>query len=292
MKSKKLKLNITDIVIFLVMIFLCFVTLYPFVYAISYSFSNGHSVLTNPVSFLPVDFTLENYKAVFSNDKIARAFVVSVMRTVIGLSYTLFITGTAAYTLSKRYLPGNRFFSYFFIIPMYVSGGMIATYVNISHLGLMNNFFVYIFPYGFAAYYMLIMRTYFAGIPISLEESAQLDGAGDIRIFFQIIAPLSKPIFATIALFAGVMQWNMWFDAMVYVPRASLHPLQLVLQNVLKQAAGLANMKQLAQSGEMKITAEAVQMATLVVATVPILLIYPFVQRYFVKGVMIGAVKA
>ena len=292
MKRNKIKLDITDILIFLIMVLLCFVTLYPFVYAISYSFSNGHSVLTHPVSFFPVDFTMENYKAVFNNDKIARAFFISFSRTVIGLTYTLFVTGTAAYTLSKRHLPGNRFFSYFFIIPMYVSGGMIATYVNISHLGLMNNFLVYILPYGFFAYYMLIMRTYYSSIPVSLEESAQLDGAGDVRIFFQIIAPLSKPIFATIALFAGVLQWNMWFDAMVYVPRASLHPLQLVLQNVLKQAAGLANMKQLAQSGDMKITAEAVQMATLVVATVPILVIYPFVQRYFVKGVMIGAVKA
>lgn len=279
-------------VIILIMLLLCFVTLYPFIYTISYSFSNGHSVLTKPITFFPVNPTLSNYRAVFKNDEIARSFSISILRTLTGLLYTLLITGTAAYALSKRYLPGNRFFSYFFIIPMYIGGGMIATYVNISQLGLMNNFLVYILPHGFIAYYMLIMRTYFAEIPVSLEESAQLDGAGDIRIFFQIVAPLSKPIFATIALFAGVMQWNSWFDAMLYVPNSKLHPLQLVLQHVLKQASGLANMKLLTQTSEVKVTADAVQMATLVVATVPILVIYPFVQRYFVKGIMIGAVKA
>ena len=175
---------------------------------------------------------------------------------------------------------------------MYISGGMIATFVNVVHLGLMNRLLVYILPYGFFAYYMLIMRTYYNTIPDSLEESAQLDGAGDVLIFFRIIMPLSKPIFATIALFAGVMQWNMWFDAMVYVSNVRLHPLQLVLQNVLKQASGLADIKLLTQAIEIKVTVESVQMATLFVATVPILCIYPFVQRYFVKGVMIGAVKA
>ena len=175
---------------------------------------------------------------------------------------------------------------------MYIGGGMIAVYVNIAQLGLMNNFLVYILPYGFIAYYMLIIRTYFASIPVSLEESAQLDGAGDVLIFFRIILPLCKPVFATIALFAGVFQWNSWFDAMVYVPNTKLQPLQLVLQHVLKQAFGLANMRMLVQSSEVKVTAEAVQMATLIIATVPILMIYPFVQRYFVKGIMIGAVKA
>ncbi len=290
--GKGKKIDIPNSIINIIMILLCIVTLYPFIYTLSYSFSDGHAVLSNPITLLPVKPTLDNYRAVFGNDKIAKAFVVSVLRTVIGLTYTLMVTGTAAYTLSKRFLPGNRFLSYFFVLPMYVGGGMIATFVNIAQLGLMNKFLVYILPYGFFAYYMLIMRTYYAGIPDSLEESAQLDGASDIRIFFSIIVPLSAPIFATIALFAGVLQWNMWFDAMVYVPNTSLHPLQLVLQNVLKQASGLANMKLLAQAAEIKVTAEAVQMATLIIATVPILAIYPFVQRYFVKGIMIGSVKA
>ena len=274
------------------MVVLCVATLYPFIYTFSYSLSDGRTVLSNPVTFLPVDPTFDNYRAVFNNKKIVRAFFISVFRTVVGLSYTLMITGMAAYMLSKRFLPGNKFFSYFFVIPMYIGGGMIATFVNIVQLGLMNKLLVYILPYGFFAYYMLIMRTYYNTIPDSLEESAQLDGAGDVLIFFRIIMPLAKPIFATIALFAGVMQWNMWYDAMVYVSNVRLHPLQLVLQNVLKQASGLADIKLLAQAIEIKVTVESVQMATLIVATVPILCIYPFVQRYFVKGVMIGAVKA
>lgn len=286
------RITISQCIIYLIMALICFVTLYPFIYTLSYSFSDGNAVLTSPITFLPVEPTLNNYKAAFDNDNIVRSFFISVSRTLIGLLYTLSVTAMAAYALSKRFLPGNRFFSYFFIIPMYIGGGMIAVYVNIAQLGLMNNFLVYILPYGFIAYYMLIIRTYFASIPVSLEESAQLDGAGDVLIFFRIILPLCKPVFATIALFAGVFQWNSWFDAMVYVPNTKLQPLQLVLQNVLKQAFGLANMRMLVQSSEVKVTAEAVQMATLIIATVPILMIYPFVQRYFVKGIMIGAVKA
>lgn len=278
--------------IYAIMILLCIFTLYPFLYTISYSFSDGHAVLSNPVTLLPVSPTLNNYRAVFQNDEILQAFGVSVFRTVVGLAVTLTVTGMAAYMLSKRNLPGNRFFSYFLVIPMYLNGGMIAKFVNIAHLGLMNNVLVYILPYGIVAYFMLIMRTYFGSIPDSLEESAELDGAGDILIFFRIVVPLSAPIFATIALFAGVFQWNQWYDAMVYVPNPDLHPLQLLLQNVLKQASGLANIKLLAQAVDIQVTAEAVQMATLVVAVVPILAIYPFVQRYFVKGIMIGAVKA
>lgn len=286
------KISIANIIIYLIMVILCVATLYPFIYTFSYSLSDGRAVLSNPVTLLPVEPTFNNYRAVFNNKKIVRAFFISVFRTVVGLTYTVMITGMAAYMLSKRFLPGNKFFSYFFVIPMYISGGMIAAFVNIVHLGLMNKLLVYILPYGFFAYYMLIMRTYYNTIPDSLEESAQLDGAGDVLIFFRIIMPLAKPIFATIALFAGVMQWNMWFDAMVYVSNVRLHPLQLVLQNVLKQASGLADIKLLTQAIEIKVTVESVQMATLIVATVPILCIYPFVQRYFVKGVMIGAVKA
>jgi putative aldouronate transport system permease protein len=274
------------------MVIICLLTLYPFVYTISYSFSDGHAVLSNPITLLPVAPTLNNYRAVFQNDDIIQAFAISVFRTVTGLTLTLFVTGMAAYMLAKRNLPGNRFFSYFFVIPMYLNGGMIARFVNIAQLGLMNNVLVYVLPYGFVAYFMLIMRTYYASIPDSLEESAELDGAGDTMIFFRIVVPLSAPIFATIALFAGVFQWNQWYDAMVYVPNPALHPLQLLLQNVLKQASGLANIKLLAQAVDIQVTAEAVQMATLIVAVVPILAIYTFVQRYFVKGIMIGAVKA
>ena len=286
------RVSFANIVILFVFALLCIVTLYPFLYTLSYSFSDGIAVLSRPITLMPVRPTLNNYRAVFSNDNIMRALSVSVFRTTVGLSFTVLVTGMAAYMLSKRHLPGNRLFSYFFIIPMYISGGMIATFVNIAHLGLMNNLLVYILPYGFIAYYMLIMRTHFAAIPESLEESAELDGAGDLVKFFRIVVPLSTPVFATIALFAGVFQWNQWFDAMVYVPNPRLQPLQLVLQKVLRQATGLADLKLLAQEIDIKITADAVQMATLIVAVTPVLMIYPLLQRYFVKGIMIGAVKA
>ncbi len=183
----KTRVKIADIIIYIIMIALCFVTLYPFIYTLSYSFSNGHEVLTHPITFLPVKPTLANYQAAFNNNKIARSFFISASRTFLGLSYTLIVTGMAAYMLSKRFLPGNRFFSYFFIIPMYISGGMIATFVNISHLHLMNKFLVYILPHGFVAYYMLIIRTYFMGIPDSLEESAPC--AFSFRLFCPSACP-------------------------------------------------------------------------------------------------------
>jgi putative aldouronate transport system permease protein len=191
-------------------------------------------------------------------------------------------------------MPGRRFFALLLVVPMYITGGMIANYVNIYQLGLFNNFFVYILPAGFVTFYMLIMRTYFNTIPPSLDESARLDGASELKIFVFIILPLSMPIISTVALFAGVGQWNSWFDAMVYTSSRSLRPLQMVLQSILLANDTQAMMRQAAQQARTKtaVSPETIQMATLIVATVPIMLVYPFLQKYFVKGMMIGAVKS
>ena len=294
-RSRLRRATFADYVIFLGVLILAFVSLYPFIYCLSYSLSSTQGILIKRVYFLPVEFTVENYKIVFRNPTIMPAFGISVTRTVLGVLYTCSVTGLASYSLSKHDMPARRALALFLLIPMYINGGMIATYVNIYQLGLFNKFAVYILPAGFVTFYMLIMRTYFDSLPVSMEESAKLDGAGNLTVFLRIILPLSMPIFATVALLAGVSQWNSWFDAMVYTQSASLRPLQMVLQGILMQNSAATMMRQAVQEGRgeaNKVSPETIQMATLVITTVPIVCIYPFLQRYFVKGIMIGAVKA
>ena len=286
--------TIGDIVVLAAVLLFSAFTLYPFLYCLAYSLSDSKAILVNPVYIWPVKFTLENYRIVFINQMIMPAFSVSVTRTVVGVLYTCVVTGLASYALTKTDMPGRRFFALLLVIPMYLNGGIIANYVNIYQLGLFNNFMVYILPAGFVTFYMLIMRTYFNTIPSSLDESARLDGASEIHIFIRIIFPLSMPIIATVALFAGVWQWNSWFDAMVYTSSRSLRPLQMVLQSILLANDTQAMMRQAAQQARTKtaVSPETLQMATLIVAVFPIIIVYPFLQKYFVKGMMIGAVKS
>lgn len=267
--------------------------IYPFLFCLNYSLSNSLAASVENPYFWPVGATLENYRVVFSDSYIVPAFVISLLRTVGGIVYTLIVTGLASYAISKRKLPGNKIITYVLLIPMYVSGGMIASYVNIYQLGLINNFFVYILPGGFVTFYMLVMRTYFDSLPASIEESARIDGAKETTIFFRVVLPLSMPIVATIALFAGVGQWNSWFDAMVYVPNRRLQPIQMLLQNVLmsNSPTDFKMKAEMSRTGRVQVSLQTIQMATLIVTTIPIVLVYPFLQKYFVKGMFIGAVK-
>jgi putative aldouronate transport system permease protein len=273
-----------------IMVLLCVITVFPFLNALAYAFSDPIKVLQGWVSIFPRGFTLENFQRVFQSDALPRAAFISVSRTVLGIIYHVFFTGIAAYALSFVRLPFNRTLTLFFIIPMFVFPGMIPVYVNISQLGLMNSFWVYVLPHAFGAYIMLIMRTYFRGIPMELIESAYIDGAGQMRIFAQVIVPLSMPIIAVVALFHGVWQWNSWLDAMLYVNRVKLHPLSMLLQRMIQEAEDTEAMM-VGQGGYQRLSPQSVRMTMLVVITAPIVLIYPFFQRYFVKGVMIGAVK-
>lgn len=269
--------------------------LYPFAHAIAVSFSDTIAAMTQTISVFPIRPTIDNYRVVLSNPLLINAFGVSVGRTVVGVVYSLLITGLAAYAMSKRQIPGNRAIAIYLIIPMYFTGGLLPLYILIYNLGLFNNFLVYILPHGFWAFNMLIMRTFFDTIPASLEESARIEGASEIYIYFRIIFPLSLPVMATIAMFNGVWQWNQWFDALLYITRDRLLPLQSILQQLLQEALAT---RMLAEQGIFEgmrssatLSPEAVKMSTLVVTTVPIVLVYPFLQRYFVKGAVIGAVK-
>ena len=294
--SKKLisKGILTELVLRFIMLIITVAILYPFLYCIAYSLSDNVAVMTKNVTVIPIGFTLSNYSEVFKQPNIINSFFVSVGRTFGGVVWTLLITGFAAYAISKRDMPGNRVLSMLLIIPMYISGGLIPTYVLMFQLRLVNNFLIYILPHGFWAFNMLLMRTYFDTIPKSLEESAKLDGAGDLCIYIRIILPLSMTIIAVIAMYSGVWQWNSWFDAMLYVSNPKLKPLQAVLQELIMSS--FASTLQLAQSGgkgmQGQSSPEAIRMATLVFTTLPIVCMYPFFQKHFVRGVMIGAVKA
>ena len=224
-------------------------------------------------------------------DIIYTSTLISIFRTVGGVLYSTVITGLASYAISKRDMPGNRAIA-LFDHPDVRLGQPAALYVTISQLHLFNNLLVYILPHGFWAFNMLLMRTYFDTIPPELEESARIDGASELTIFLKIIVPLSMPIFAVIAMFNGVWQWNSWFDAALFVTRFDLRPLQNVLQSLIQENTADLVMLMQGRIQERTVSAETIRMTTLIVTTLPIVFIYPFFQKHFIRGIMIGAVKA
>lgn len=286
------KLSTSQILFGAIMTLIAIITVYPFWYCFVYSFSSAEQAAMTNVVLWPVGFTLDNYVTVFKMDMIYRSALISVYRTVGGVIYSSIITGLASYAISKREMPGNRAIALFLIIPMYVSGGLLPYYVTIAQLGLFNNLLVYILPHGYWAFNMLLMRTYFDTIPPEMEDSARIDGANELIIFLRIIVPLSMPIFAVIAMFNGVWQWNSWFDAQLFVTKFDLRPLQNILQSLIRENTADLIMLMQGRIQERTVSAETIRMTTLIVTTLPIVFIYPFFQKYFIRGIMIGAVKA
>lgn len=285
------------------MLILVVIMLYPFLNMLAITFSDGVSVLTGKVNILPKNFTLSNYQVVLNSDNIWNSFGVSVAKTVLGTVAQLTITSLAAYALSKKTLPGRSAFIMYLYIPSVISGGMIPSFIVVRSLGLMNSFWVYIIPSLFGFFNMILLRTYFEGLPHSLEESARVDGASNMRIFFNIVLPLSKPVLATVSLYIAVGQWNDWFTTALYnFQNEKLWPLQYILQQILQQSSMAQKLAdEMAGAGYSSVEIEAIQTAitprsiqytVLMVATIPIIVVYPLLQKYFVKGVMVGAIKS
>ena len=280
------------IITFILMLFVI-LCIYPFYYMLIYSLSDP-TASTQGIAFLPRDFTFANYRKVLNLPEIPRALMVSVARTVLGTATTLACCGIFAYLVTQQKMYFRKLIYRSVIVTMYVSGGLIPTFLVIMGLGLRNNFLVYILPLAMNAFYVILIKTFIEQLPASLEESAQLEGAGVLTRFFFVIAPLSKPIFATIAIFAAVHQWNSWFDAMIYMSRNDLKPLMLILYEYQQETQRLTNRileEILIGGGEIVLTPDAVRMTVTAVITIPIVLVYPFMQRHFVKGIMIGAIK-
>ncbi|OIB03407.1 ABC transporter permease [Paenibacillus sp. LC231] len=253
------------------------------------SFSSGRSLAEGGFIFWPTEFSLENYQAVFRDANIWNAFFISVAKTVIGVITHVFFCAMVGYGLSKKYVRGRKFYVAMGVVTMFFSGGMIPTYLLIKDLGMLNSFWVYIIPALLSFYDVIILMNFFRNVPDSLEESAKIDGGGDWRIFLSIFIPLSMPAMATIALFNGVGQWNDFMTTKLYITDQSLYPLQMMLYEIIvqSQTQSMQNIGSVA----IQTTTKGVQLATIVVTTLPIVVMYPILQKYFISGMMLGAVK-
>jgi len=277
-----------------------FAMVYPFIYILVYSLNDGQDSMMGGLYFYPRVFTLENYVQVFDNPRIWKAYQITIARTLLGTFLHVTLCALMAYALAKKSLPGRSFVAFYIFLPTIFSAGFIPFFITLQKLHLINTFWVYIMPMLFNFMHIVIIRTFFQNIPDELEESAKIDGYGDFRIFVRIILPLSGPVLATISLFIGVAHWNDWFSGAYYVSNKELIPVQTLLQEMLMQAEALSNsMQRAAQQGGQTIgtstmagsTPESLRMALLVITVFPILCVYPFLQRFFVKGVMLGSVK-
>ncbi|MGW9126884.1 carbohydrate ABC transporter permease [Paenibacillus chitinolyticus] len=273
------------------MLLVCFVTLYPIWYVLVHSFNNGTDAMQGGIYWWPRVPSLDNYRAVFENTGIMKAMGITVAKTVIGTAAHVFFTSMVAYAFSRRELVGRRAYMMLGTVTLFFSGGLIPTYLLIRDLGLLDSFWVYILPAMFNFFDLIIFLAFFREIPAGLEEAAKIDGAGDFTIFCRVVLPVSMPVVATIALFHGVYQWNDYFTGMIYINNSDLQPIQTFLYRVVAQSSS-NQMLAAAPGGLAKnVTSQSIKLATMVVTTLPIVLAYPFLQKYFVKGFMIGSIK-
>lgn len=254
------------------------------------SFSSSRALAEGGYIFWPSELSLENYQAVFRDSSIWQAFFISISKTVIGVVTHVFFCAMVAYGLSKKYVRGRKLYVSMGVITMFFSGGMIPTYLLIKDLGLLDSFWVYIIPALLSYYDVVILMNFFRGVPEALEESAKIDGAGDWKVFLKIFIPLSMPAMATIALFNGVGQWNDFMTTKLYVTNEALYPLQMKLYEIIVQSQ-TQSMQNIGGSVVIETATKGVQLATIVITTLPIVIIYPLLQRYFISGMMLGAVK-
>ena len=290
-KSMRRKITAFDAFIYFIAVVFTAIVIFSFIHLIALSFNDGMDAMKGGIGFWPRKFTLENYKIILQESSLFRATIVSVARTVIGTLVPLIATGLVAFCLTRSDLVGRRFYHIVFILPMYISAGLIPTFLTYKAMGLTNNFMVYIVPNLVWAYNIIIIRTFFDGLPRSLEESAIIDGANELQVFFRIFIPLSMPVIVTVGLFNAVWQWNSWFDTVMYIRGNELDTLSSLLAHMLmEQQTNFINDMKLAKRA-VSLTPEVLKAAMTIVTALPIMLVYPFLQKYFVKGVMVGAVK-
>ncbi|GLX68458.1 carbohydrate ABC transporter permease [Paenibacillus glycanilyticus] len=279
----------------IVMLIIMFLTLAPFWFTIAGSLNEGMDYMRGGVYFWPRSFTWGNYIAVFSDPTIYHAYWITAARTLLGTLTHVLFTALIAYGISRPNLKGKSAYMIYIMIPMFFGGGLVPTYLLYRDIGLLDNFMVFIIPGLFSVWDMMILLSFFRTIPESLIESAKIDGAGEYRIFLKFIIPLSMPALAAIALFNGVGHWNSYYDTLMFTSSDSLQTIQLFLMRVVTDATFAQGMSSqaaaLVPEQAKKISPETLKLAMMIATTAPILLIYPFLQRYFVKGIMIGSIK-
>lgn len=299
-KSKgKIRESLTDriiqVIIYCLVGLFCLMIILPCWHVVTLALNEGKDAAKGGVWLWPRAFTLQNFKEVFADGSIVAAYKITIARTLIGTTLSVFLSSLAAFALKQKDLPGNKILTMLITFTMLFGGGLIPTYIQYRDLGLLNSFWVYIIPPLYSVVNLLMIRTFFEGIPDSLSESAQLDGCGFFRIYGIIYMPLSKPVLAVVALYSAVAHWNDWFAGAFYVSNTKLWPVQTVIQQMLNEAMSLqqevTTVSQAIAQTNAAATSDSLKMAAVVVTTVPILCVYPFIQKYFAQGAMIGAVK-
>ncbi|MHA6530557.1 carbohydrate ABC transporter permease [Paenibacillus sp. BAC0078] len=300
MLSKKLAAaswsdRIFDLVVYVVITIVTIATLYPFLNVLAISFNDSTDSIKGGITVFPRVFTFKNYETIFAYSGLMTGLKISILRTIIGTILGLVSASMLAFTLSRMDFQARKFVSTFLALTMYVSGGLIPIYILIKDLHMMGTFSVYVLPSLVSAFNVFVIRSFIDGLPYALQESAKLDGANDFTIYWRVILPLTKPALATIALFLAVGQWNSWFDTYLYNgSKDSLTTLQFELMKVIQSTTTNADNFRGRNMTEVmaQISPESVKMAITIVVTVPILVVYPFLQRYFVKGMTLGSVKS
>ena len=289
---KKKKIEFFDIVVFLISLILMIIVLYPLILVISNSVSKPAYVSTGQVLLLPKGFTLDGYKAIFADDSIMVGYANTIFYTVLGTIINLIVTLPAGYALTKKTLPGNNFIMGMFMVTMYFSGGLIPTFLVVNKLGLYNTRAVMLILGAFNVYNCIICRSFFNGIPKELEEASEIDGCSPIGTFLKVVMPISKALVGVMVLYFGVAHWNSYFNAMIYLKDTEKQPLQLVLRRILILAQQASKLELEGDYAMAVMDREAlIRYSIIVVSALPLMIIYPFLQKYFDKGVLIGSVK-
>ncbi|MFS0723597.1 carbohydrate ABC transporter permease [Paenibacillus sp. 1P07SE] len=283
------RLSVFDLFLFAFMGGMIVATLYPFIYMIAVSLSSNVHVLRGEVFLWPKGFNLNVYKMVLQDPKIIQAYMNTIVYAVLGTAMSLIVTAAGAFAISKREMMFQRGFMMMIVVTMFFSGGMIPTFLVVRGYGIVDTIWAMVLPTLVSTWNLIIMRTFFAGLPKEVEESGKIDGLSDIGVFFRLALPLSKAILATIGLFYAVAIWNNFFSAMLYLRNTDLFPLQVVLRNLVLQGGG--NNAGGSVGGDSLLVDESIKFATIIVSTLPILMVYPFLQKYFAKGALIGSVK-
>lgn len=292
--AKKKKISTYDLVVYIVLGLLSIITFFPFYNVLLISFAKFEVISKSNLYLWPASFDFTAYEIIFTDKKFWNSFMVSILVTVVGVVFSMVISVAGAYALSKKGMPGRNFMLSLILFTMFFNGGLIPFYLVVKELGLVNNILVMIIPAGINTLYLIIMKNYFHTIPESLEESAKLDGANDLYILVKIVLPISAPFMATFGLFYAVERWNEWWYALIFISDSMKAPLQIYLREILITSSSSLNAMAMTLS-EQKLTTKvytpSLQMATIVITSIPILLVYPFLQKHFAKGILVGSIK-
>lgn len=284
------KVDLFEVINVTLILLLCAITLYPILYVLGRSFMPDAERALRPLALFPSTWDFTAYEYILGKGSLLyNAYKITIFRTVVGTALSLFVEAMFAYVLSKKDYPFRTALTVMIAFTLWFQGGLIPTFLLVRSVGLMNSIWVYIFPALMTAWNILLLRNFFAQVPDSLEESARIDGANDAMVFFKIVLPLSKPVLATVGLFHAVTHWNEWFSAVIYVNDNTKWPVQVILRQILATAMQSEMMEDNVVATPPP--AVSVQMATVVIVTVPILVVYPFIQKYFAKGMMVGSIK-